>query len=264
MDKVSITVIGAGVIGLAVAEKLASPNKTLVILEKNPRHGQESSSRNSEVIHAGIYYKPATLKARLCVKGKKLLYDYCRQNDIPHRQTGKLIVAHNDAEIKKLKFLYERGLQNGVTDLKIINSQEITKLEPLIKAEKAIFSPSTGILSTDLFMDSLLEKAQQKGAMLFTQSEVTQVKKTADGYVVEAQNQEPFLSKIIINCAGHNADKVAQTAGIDIKKHVYLQKFVKGEYLTNISRTRRKRLGHSPYSRYCRRIKNRSKFFRNG
>jgi L-2-hydroxyglutarate oxidase LhgO len=230
VEKVDITIIGAGVVGLSIAQKLAFPEKTLVILEKNLRYGQESSSRNSEVVHAGIYYKPDTLKARLCVRGKKLLYDYCKENDVPYKKTGKLVLAYNDEEIKKLEFLFRRGIENGVLDLKMLGALEITQTEPSIKAKKAIFSPSSAILSADLLMSSLLKKAQEKGAILAIQSEVTGIKKTQKGYEIEIKNQEPFLSQMVINSAGHNADKIAQIAGIDINKAKYRQKFIKGEY----------------------------------
>jgi len=230
MDKVDITIIGAGAVGLAIAEKLTTTDRTVVVVEKNPRYGQETSSRNSEVIHAGIYYKPGTLKARLCMQGKELLYRYCKKNNIPYKRLGKLIVASNDDEIKKLYFLAERAKKNGVLDLQILDSAEISKLEPLIKAQKAILSPSTGIFSTDLFMDSLHKNSEAKGAMLLTETEVTGIAKEDGFYKITTYNQEPFLSKIVINAAGHNADAVASLAGIDIKKCSYTQKFVKGEY----------------------------------
>lgn len=230
MEQVDITVIGAGVVGLAVSAKLAASDRTLVLLEANPRHGQETSSRNSEVIHAGMYYPTGSLKAKFCVRGKDLIYEYGAKHDIKCRRTGKIIVAHSAAEEKTIRHLYELGTANGLGDLRLISAQETARLEPAIKGGPALLSPSTGIFSADLFMDALLAQAQDGGAMLLTQSPCTALERAAGGYKVTAMNQEPFLSRVVINCAGLNADNVAAMMGIDIDAAGYRQQFVKGEY----------------------------------
>ncbi|MCX5783700.1 MAG: NAD(P)/FAD-dependent oxidoreductase, partial [Elusimicrobia bacterium] len=227
MEEVCVTVIGAGVVGLAVAREISSPEKTLVILEKNPRHGQETSSRNSEVIHAGIYYKKNTLKARLCIEGKNMLYEYCAKNNIPFRNCGKIIVACAHDEEKALAELFKLGAENDVP-LKLISSSEIKKLEPQISACAGMLSPTTGILSADALMDSYLKKAESRGAIFLPQCEVIGIEKKTCGYEIKTNSQESFLSRIVINCAGHNAHKVAAMPGIDAE--AYRQKFIKGEY----------------------------------
>ncbi|HOX23234.1 MAG TPA: FAD-dependent oxidoreductase, partial [Elusimicrobiales bacterium] len=230
MEQIDITIIGAGAIGLATAARLASAERTLVVLEANQRHGQETSSRNSEVIHAGIYYAPGSLKAKLCVRGKELLYDYGKKHDIKCRAIGKLIVAFNAEDEKRLAELMKRGLENGVSDLRLLSAAEVAKREPSIVPLPAIFSPSTGIFSADYYMDKLLAEAQDGGAMLLTQSPCSAIERLDGGYKISADNQEPFMSRIVINSAGLNADKVAALAGLDAEALKYAQQMVKGEY----------------------------------
>lgn len=230
MESVDVTIVGAGVIGLAVAARLAREDRTVAILEKNPRHGQETSSRNSEVIHAGIYYVPGSLRAVLCVRGREMLYDYCSRHNLPFRKAGKLIAITKPEESAGLEKLYRLGLQNGVSDLSIIDGPEVRRLEPEINALAAILSPSTGIFSADAFMDALLKEAESRGAMLFTQSALTGITREKGGYVLSAAGQEPFFSRLVINCAGHGAPAVCAMAGIDIEEEGYAQKFIKGEY----------------------------------
>jgi len=230
MDKVDITVIGAGVVGLSVAARLSSPDRLVALVERNPRHGQETSSRNSEVIHAGIQYQPGSLKSRLCIRGRDMIYEYCAKHKIPCTKTGKLVPCY-DGEEKRLEDLYKRGLENGVDDLKIISGEEASKLEPDLRPMRsAIYSPSSGIFSADLFMDALLKEAEEKGAMFLSKTNFAGLEKTPEGYIVRCEGQEPFLSRLVFNCAGHNADKVAAACGIDIEKSGYRQIFVKGEY----------------------------------
>ncbi|HOX23798.1 MAG TPA: NAD(P)/FAD-dependent oxidoreductase, partial [Elusimicrobiales bacterium] len=230
MEQIDITIIGAGVIGLAVAERLSSEDRTLVILEANSRHGRETSSRNSEVIHAGMYYPSGSLKARFCVRGKDLIYEYAEKHDIKCQRTGKIILAYSKQDENMLAGLLELGKINGLHDLKMISAAEVSRLEPCIKPGPALLSPSTGIFSADLFMDSLLARAQERGAILLTSSPCTSIERTDGGYKICAQNQEPFVSRVVINCAGLNADKVAAMAGVDIAAAGYQQHFFKGEY----------------------------------
>lgn len=230
MEQIDITIAGAGVIGLAAAARLARPGRTVVLLEKNARHGQETSSRNSEVIHAGIYYTPGSLKARYCVRGRELLYKYCEEHAIPVRKTGKLIVAFEEAELPGLAAYEQIGRANGVSDLRRLSPAEIHDLEPEVHGLAGLLSPSTGIFSTDLYMDSLLKTAEAAEAIFLPGSPVAALEKTGRGFIVTAQNQDPFETRVFINCAGHGAPAVAALAGIDIDAAGYRQRMIKGEY----------------------------------
>lgn len=230
MEKVDITIIGAGVIGLATAALLSNPERTVVILEKNAQHGQESSSRNSEVIHAGIYYHPESLKARLCIRGKTLLYEYCARHCVPVKTPGKIITVCEKRELPDLEALYKRGISNGLNDLEMLGRRMIKRLEPNIHALAGILSPSTGILSADILMEKYLKEASSKGAMIFTRCQATGITKTNDGYKIRTNSQEPFFSRIVINASGHSATQIAQMPGIDPDEAGYRQIFIKGEY----------------------------------
>ena len=230
MERVDITIIGAGVIGLAIGARLSAEGRTVVILEADARHGQQTSSRNSEVIHAGIHYKPGSLKARLCVRGKELLYEYARRHEIKCRRTGKLILAHGPEGEKLLSELLSRGRENGLDDLRLVPAEEAARLEPAVKPAPALFSPSTGILSADLFMDALLAEARERGAELLTSAPCMAVERAGGAFKIAADGQEPFMSRMVINCAGLDADRVAALCGIDIVAAGYEQHFVKGEY----------------------------------
>ncbi|MFH1898537.1 MAG: FAD-dependent oxidoreductase [Candidatus Desantisbacteria bacterium] len=141
MEKTSVTIIGAGVVGLSIAAEISDIVKDMVVIEKHPCFGQETSSRNSEVIHAGIYYEKDSLKAQLCVRGNHLLYQICHRQQIPHQKIGKLIVAANDGEIKELEKLLARGRKNGVEELEMVSSDKIRQMEPNIKARAGLWSP---------------------------------------------------------------------------------------------------------------------------
>ena len=230
MDHVDITIIGAGVIGLAIAERLTDQRKTVLILEKNKSFGQETSSRNSEVIHAGIYYPQTSLKAQLCVRGKELLYDFLSTNHIAHQKTGKYIVASDISECACLETLHKQAYVNGVCDLELIDQKELHKRVPYIRGVSALFSPSTGIFDTHSFMKTLLDKACRDGADIIYETEFLHSEKRGSAY--ELKIKEPdgsvtnILSQIVINCAGLNADSVANNMGID----AYTIHYCKGEY----------------------------------
>jgi len=167
MNKTDFLVIGAGVVGLAVAAKLteAFPGKSVVVLERHAKFGQETSSRNSEVIHGGIYYPPGSLKAQLCVSGNRLLYDFCRKREVPHERSGKLIVANSSEEAATLESLLIRGRENGVEGLEMLDGEGVSRLEPHINAVAALFSPSTGIVDTHRLMERLAWLAGSGGAV---------------------------------------------------------------------------------------------------
>lgn len=186
-DSFDICVIGAGVIGLAIAYELAKKYKnqdvSIVILERESSFGQHVSSRNSEVIHAGIYYPTGSLKAELCVAGKELLYSHCEQFGIAHQRIGKLIVAKN-TESDALAQLKENAIANGVLDLQLLNKVELQKLEPHIEADIALHSPSTGIIDSHSYMQSLLHLAENLGVQFSPYSRVEKIDTDADAFVV--------------------------------------------------------------------------------
>src|SRR5271165_1867138 len=162
MDELDCVVIGAGVVGLACARALARSGREVVILEALGAVGRHTSSRNSEVIHAGIYYPPGSLKARLCVAGKRALYEYLAERDVPHRRIGKLLVAVSEGEVATLERLRGFGEANGVGDLVALSAEEVRALEPGVVAARGVFSPSTGILDSHALMRALkadLERA---------------------------------------------------------------------------------------------------------
>ena len=163
MADVGITVVGAGVVGLAVAARLAADEPDRIILERHERPGQDQSSRNSEVIHAGMYYPPGSLKARLCVEGNRRLYERCARKGIPHRRITKIINAATPEERPALEDLLGRGRANGV-ELRMITAEEVSALEPYVPSAGALFSPNTGIVSAHGLMDSLLPEARDAGA----------------------------------------------------------------------------------------------------
>ncbi|XAR69508.1 2-hydroxyglutarate dehydrogenase [Bertholletia excelsa] len=163
-ESVDCVVIGAGVVGLAVARQLSLGNRRQVlVIDSAPTFGTGTSSRNSEVIHAGIYYPPNSLKALFCVRGRELLYRYCRENNIPHEQIGKLIVATGPSETPKLNFLMNRGIENGVVGLRIMEGCDATRLEPELQCTKALLSPVSGIIDTHSLMLSLVAQAESHG-----------------------------------------------------------------------------------------------------
>ena len=243
MENIKITVVGAGVVGLACAAELSKVFTDIAVIEKNNSFGQEASSRNSEVIHAGIYYPQNSLKTKLCVEGKELLYAYCQKNHIGYKRLGKLIVAINPADIGPLEELCQNGLKNGVSDLKILSRKEIKKMEPRINALAAIYSPSTGILDSHSLMKSLETESKNRNAMFAYSSEVVGIEKQRSGFKVSTRDPNgdifSFISQFLINAAGLNSDKIARLAGI--QKEEYALKYCKGDYF-KVSRDKAKNL----------------------
>ncbi|MCX7816841.1 MAG: NAD(P)/FAD-dependent oxidoreductase [Syntrophales bacterium] len=233
MIEFNAAIIGAGVVGLAIAQRLARRLKRIVILEKNSRIGMETSSRNSEVIHAGLYYPSDFLKTKLCVKGKKLLYEWCQKYRIPHRRVGKLVVATNSHELEKLDILKKQAQENGVSEIYYVGGKELSLMEPYVRAVAALFSPDTGIVDSHKFMLSLLASAEEEGAILACRSEVTNVDLMGNSFVLSVNNNE-FLVKspIVINSAGLHSDRIAMLAGLDIDVLKYKLKYCKGNYFT--------------------------------
>ncbi len=227
-----IAIIGAGVIGLAIAEKLSEEYSDVFLIEKHPTFGQETSSRNSEVIHAGIYYTKDSLKARLCVEGKRLLYDYCAMHDIPYNNCGKLIVATTVDEIEIIKAIRLKAEANNVDDLMMLDRSQITELEPNIFALQALLSPSTGIIDTHSLMKRFETNTINNGGQIVYGSEVKAIRKLTNGYeitLIDADKMRySFTTRVVINSAGLTADKISEMAGM-YDKNLKIQ-FCKGEY----------------------------------
>lgn len=227
-----ITIIGAGVVGLAIAEKVSEEHKNVFLIEKHTSFGQETSSRNSEVIHAGIYYTKDILKAKLCVEGKWLLYDYCKKYNVPYNNCGKLIVATSEDEIAVIERIRETALNNGVDDLMVLERGQIAELEPNIFALKALFSPSTGIVDSHSLMKQYETNAINNGCQIVYGSEVTGISQIQNGYKINLLDADKkdykFTSGIVINSAGLTADKVSEMVGINDDRLKIL--FCKGEY----------------------------------
>ena len=215
----NITIIGAGVVGLAIAAELSRQQKGIFVIEKNRTFGLETSSRNSEVIHSGIYYPEESLKARLCVEGNRLLYELCPKYGIAHRRLGKIVVATDEEEISKLEELYRQGLSNGVSDLQLLSQKEVKELEPNVEATAGMLSPSTGIIDAHSLMRIMYGLASEQGTDFVFDTEVVGIEKTRDKYRVEIMDREgtsSFVTGILINSAGLYSDAIARLAGIDI------------------------------------------------
>ena len=183
--EITTTIIGAGVVGLAVAAELSRSRKGVLILERNPGFGQETSSRNSEVIHAGIYYQAGSLKAQTCVSGKALLYDYCRARGVGYSNCGKLIVATSKDEVAALQQILAKAAANGVDDLVLLDRAQALDLEPELSCEAAILSPSTGIVDTHELMLSLQGDLENNGGAVAVESPVTGGAITDDGVLLK-------------------------------------------------------------------------------
>ena len=232
MMDADITIIGAGVVGLAIAENVSKTHNNVFLIEKHTSFGQETSSRNSEVIHAGIYYTKDSLKARLCVEGKWMIYDYCKKYDIPFNNCGKLIVATSEEEISVIEGIRLTALKNGVDDLSFLEREQISELEPNIFALKALFSPSTGIVDSHSLMKQYETNSYNNGCQIVYGSEVTGISQIENGYKIDLSDADKknysFTTRIIINSAGLTSDKVSEMVGISddsLKIH-----FCKGEY----------------------------------
>lgn len=234
--KSDIAIIGAGVVGLAIAAQLAHRERVVYVLEKNEKFGQETSSRHSGVIHSGIYYPYGSLKAKLCVEGNRLLYELCGKHGIGHKKLGKLIVATTDEETGQLQELKAKGLRNGAVGLKLISRSEVKKLEPNVEGVAALLSPSTGIIDSHALMEHFVARAKDSGAEIAYRKKVVGIEKVSAGYeVTVAEGEEDkfsFTARILINCAGLYCDKMAELAGIDLDKAGYRLHYCKGEYFT--------------------------------
>ena len=233
--EIEAVVIGAGVVGLAVARALAKKGREVVVLERHGAIGTETSSRNSEVIHAGIYYPQGSLKARLCVKGRAALYDFLETRKLPHKRIGKLIVAGDAAEAKALEGIATRALANGVSDLRVLTGAEARAMEPALRCEAALLSPSTGIVDAHAYMLALRGEMEDAGGAIAFNTEAARIETAADGFVVHAGGTR-LKTKMLVNAAGLRAARVARTIeGLDAT-HVPELHFARGNYFSCASR----------------------------
>jgi len=232
MDRIDIAIIGGGVVGLAVASVVSAHGRDVYIFEKNSSFGQETSSRNSEVIHSGIYYPEKSLKTETCIRGNELLYEICAKNAVPHKKTGKLIIAKDASEFGALEELFCQGKARGLNELKMLDKSDIKKLEPNIRATRAIWLPMTGIVDSHSVMRYFLLKTKSFGGDIIYNSEVSSIKKVSGGYeiTINAGTNEcsTFRAGIVINSAGLESDTVSALAGI--KRDEYVLSYCKGDY----------------------------------
>ena len=243
MADIDILVVGAGVVGLAIAERLSRRARRIIVVERHESFGRETSSRNSEVIHCGMYYDETFLKTRLCVRGNPLLYETCRKAGIPFRKTGKVVVAADRSEIGALEALLAQGGKNDVPGLRMVSAGELAELEPNARGVQGLFSPESGVVDSHALMAFLEREAQSRGVTFGYSCDVKAVTRAPSGEfdvkMTDADGQELNLrSACVINSAGLEADRVAATAGIDIDAEGYRIYPAKGEYFRISSRHR--------------------------
>lgn len=199
-------------IGLASARAIAARGYSTCVLERHPRPGLDTSTHNSGVIHAGIYYPAGSLKGRLCVEGRRLLYEFCAAQGIPHRRCGKLIVAHDDSEVATLEALYRRGAGNGVEGLELVDRAFVARREPAVRAVAAVFSPDTGIIEAEELVKALLRDAVARGAIFLPGSRLQGAETTAAGVALRT-GRETIVARTVVNAAGVYADEVSTLLG---------------------------------------------------
>jgi L-2-hydroxyglutarate oxidase LhgO len=239
MDSVECLVIGAGVVGLAIARALARSGGEVVVLESERIIGSGASSRNSEVIHAGIYYPTGLDKTRLCVEGKAMLYDFCRKYGVPHRRCGKILVATTEGEIRKLAAIKRQAEANGVTDLAWLDRDEAHALEPALAVTKALLSPSTGIIDSHAFMLALLGDAERHDAMLALETPVVSGRAAPHGLIIETGGPNPtqIVASIVVNSAGLGAQAVARSIAGMPRERIPPLHLAKGNYFALAERS---------------------------
>lgn len=244
MESADAVVIGAGVVGLAVARDLALAGREVIVVESQNAIGTATSSRNSEVIHAGIYYPQGSLKARSCVEGRTLLYRYCEERGIPHRRCGKLIVATDAAQLGELEAIRKKAHANGVTDVAWLTLDEAHAMEPAVACVGALHSPSTGVIDSHAYMLALLGEAEAHGAMLALLSNVERARVRGDGTIeLEVGGAEPMhvAARAVVNSAGLTAPSLARRIEGYPQDLAPPEFYAKGNYYSLV--------GRAPFSR---------------
>ena len=212
MEHIDVAVVGAGVTGLASAHAIARRGLSVCVIEKHPRPGLETSTHNSGVIHGGIYYPAGTLKSKLCVEGRRMLYEFCASHGVPHEKCGKLIVATDDGEIAQLRKLHETGVTNGVEGLVLVDRSFITRREPNVRGVAAIFSPETGIVDAEALVRALQRAGESEGVIFLPGTKVVGADPTPDGMKLRTE-REAILAAAVVNAAGLYADDVSRMLG---------------------------------------------------
>jgi L-2-hydroxyglutarate oxidase LhgO len=243
VNEVDCIVIGAGVIGLAAARALARDGRTVMILERERHFGMHTSSRNSEVIHAGIHYRPGSLKARTCVSGRDLLYRYCAERGIAHRRCGKFLVATSEEQLSQLQAVEAQARGNGVFDLEWLDGAQARRCEPALSCEAALSSPSSGIIDTHAYLLSLLADAEARGAQVAYGAVVTSLRPTPSGIdiCIESAAQPVLRAQFVVNSAGLDAHRVARSIDGFPTQHIPEVRYAKGSYFALT--------GRAPFSR---------------
>jgi L-2-hydroxyglutarate oxidase LhgO len=215
MEQIDVAVIGAGVTGLAAAQAIASLGLSTCVLERHVRAGLDTSTHNSGVIHAGLYYPAGTLKARLCVQGNRQLYEFAGRHGVAHVRTGKLVVASESSEVGALEALAAQAAANGVEDVEIVDARFIAAREPAVLGQYALFSPSSGTIDAEHLVRTLRSVAEASGAIVLTGSALVAAESTADGIALRTA-RETILARQVVNAAGLYADDVSQVLGGEI------------------------------------------------
>jgi len=231
-----VIIIGAGVNGLSIAKALSSKSLDVLVLEKEDNFGMGISSRNSEVIHAGIYNPPGFLKSSLCVSGNRKLYQYANARNIPHNACGKLIIASNKSELSRLESLKKNAEKCGVNDLELINADQCHKFEPDINAFAALHSPTSGIIDSHTYMMSLVADIENQNGQIVYRTEIIAIEKTTNGFSITTKNRDnetyTLSCCLLINAAGLGAMDIAQMIDALDKKHVPELHYAKGNYFS--------------------------------
>lgn len=237
MSDVTVSVIGGGIVGCAVADRLAGAGVETVLLEKEGGLARGTTSRNSEVAHGGMYYPTGTRKARYCVEGRRRLAAFCAEAGVGYRECGKLIVAVGDAEVAEVQGLLELGRANDVEDLSLLDPDGIRRLEPQIRAVAALYSPRTGILDAEGAARAYAARASGRGAQVMTDAPVTGLDREGDGWRVSVAAEAggrregwSHTSRVVVNAAGLFADRVARLAGVDVAARRWRLAYSKGNY----------------------------------
>jgi L-2-hydroxyglutarate oxidase LhgO len=232
VEKFDAVVVGAGAVGLAVTRALALKGKSVLSLERHRRHGLETSSRNSEVVHSGLYYPKGSLKAVLCLEGNRKLFEYCAARGVFIKRTGKMVVACSEDEIPKLEELKTRGLSNGVSGLEVEGGGSAATRLKVVNALAVLWIPSTGIVDSEELMQAYLKDAEDAGAVFLWDAELKSAVRKDGGYVLRFGNEDPVWTKAVVNSAGLSADFVAALPGLDVDAANYRLHYFKGEYFT--------------------------------
>lgn len=232
VERADCIVIGAGVVGLACARALAQAGRDVIVIERNYAIGMETSSRNSEVIHSGIYYPTGSLKASACVEGRDKLYAYCKARNIGHKKLGKLIVATSAQEDAELGRLLQKGRENGVTDLQLLTRTQTLAREPSLTCTSALWSPSTGIVDSHSVMLAMQGDLEDHGGMIAFNTAIAAGQIEPDGIVLKTQGEAEFSVKanLVVNCAGLYAQNITRLLGGFDVAHIPPQHFARGVY----------------------------------